>query len=245
MKNREALKERLKGFVKSNRLLYQVTMTMLGRKPLVNGLKKEISGRGNVFEFSGTSAFVNCKADVVGNNNHISIADYCSFNNVTFLIRGDNNRIHISEGVRFKYGGSLHIEDQNCLIQIGGYSTFEQTHIAVTEPGSQVLIGEDCMFAYDIDVRTGDSHSIIDANTNERINYAKNISIADHVWVGPHCSILKGVSIRKNCVVATRSVLTKSFLQEGVIIGGSPSQILKENITWDRRRIFTNNQRVA
>jgi acetyltransferase-like isoleucine patch superfamily enzyme len=245
MKNREVLKERLKAFVKSNRLLYQATMTMLGKKPLMNGLKKEISGRRNIFEHRGTSIFMNCKVDVVGNGNHVTIAEYCSFNNVTFLIRGDNNRIHISEGVRFKYGGSLHIEDQNCLIQIGGYSTFEQAHIAVTEPGSQVLIGEDCMFAYDIDLRTGDSHSIIDTNTNERINYAKNISIEDHVWVGPHCSILKGVTIGKDSVVATRSVLTKSFLQEGVIIGGSPARILKENITWDRRRIFTNNQRVA
>jgi acetyltransferase-like isoleucine patch superfamily enzyme len=245
MKNRDAFKNRLKKFVKSSKFLYQVAMTILGKKPVMNGLKKEICGHKNIFESGRTTIFVNCKIDVAGNNNHITIADYCSFSNVTFLIRGNNNRIRISEGVRFNYGGSLHIEDQHCLIQIGGYSTFEQTHIAVTEPGSQVLIGEDCMFAYDIDVRTGDSHSIIDATTRQRINYAKNISIGDHVWVGPHCSILKGVAISRNSVVATRTVLTKSFLQEGIIIGGSPSRILKENITWDRRRIFTNNQQVA
>src|SRR5688500_12051476 len=146
MKSREDLKERLKKIVKGNRLLYQITMTILGRKPLMNGLKREISGRGNIFESRGSSIFVNCKVDVAGNNNHIIISDYCSFNNVTVLIRGDNNRIHISDWVAFKYGGSLHIEDENCLIQIGAHSTFEQTHIAVTEPGSQVVIGEDCMF---------------------------------------------------------------------------------------------------
>ena len=34
-------------------------------------------------------------------------------------------------------------------------------HIAVTEPGSKVQIGKECMFANDIDIRTGDSHSIL------------------------------------------------------------------------------------
>jgi acetyltransferase-like isoleucine patch superfamily enzyme len=93
------------------------------------------------------------------------------------------------------------------------------------------------MFAYDIDLRTGDSHSIIDLTTKQRINYAQSIRIGDHVWVAPHCSILKGVEVRKNCVLATRTVLTKTCDREGVILGGSPAKNLKENITWDRRRL--------
>jgi acetyltransferase-like isoleucine patch superfamily enzyme len=157
---------------------------------------------------------------------------------VSFLIRGDNNVITISQGVKFNYGGSLHVEDNDCLIDIRDHSTFEDAHIAVTESGSQISIGKDCMFAYDIDVRTGDSHSIIDTRTNKRINPAGNVKIGDHVWIAPHCTILKGVEIKSNSIVATRSVVTSSYSQEGVIIGGSPSKILKENITWDRKRII-------
>ena len=239
------MRDRLKQFIRGNKLLYQVAMTLLGKKPLLNGFKREISGRKNIVQAGTTTIFINCKVDIVGSNNQITIADYCTFNNVTFFIRGDNNRIHISEGVKFTYGGSLHIEDEHCLIRIGELTTFENTHIAVTESGSQVLIGKDCMFAYDIDIRTGDSHSIIDTRTNRRSNYAQSIAIADHVWVGPHSSILKGVEIQTNCVVATRSVVTKSFPQDGVVIGGSPARVLKENVTWDRRRIFTNDQQVA
>ena len=245
MKRSVNLKERLKEAIKRNRLFYLMAVILLGKKPLVNGLKKEMLGLNNSFCAGPTSIFVNCRIDVRGNNNQVTISDFCSFHNVTFIIRGDNNRIRIGEGVRFKFGGALHIEDQGCLIQIGSSSTFEEAHIAVTEPGSQVIVGRDCMFAYDVDIRTGDSHSIIDTTTNRRINFARNVWIDDHVWVGPHCSILKGVAIRKNCVVATRSVLTRSFLQEGIIIGGSPSRILKENITWDRRRIFADDQKVA
>lgn len=96
------------------------------------------------------------------------------------------------------------------------------------------------MFAYDIDLRTGDSHSIIDSATMKRINYAKNIEIEDHVWIASHVSILKGVKILRNSVIATRSVVTKSFNKEGVIIGGAPAKILKENVTWSRKRIYEN-----
>jgi acetyltransferase-like isoleucine patch superfamily enzyme len=240
MENRGAFRHWVKRVVMSNRLLYQATMILLKRKPLTDGLKKIVRGRKNRMVYPGSVILVNCTLDITGENNEISIADFCSFNNTTFLIRGDNNRINISTGVKFKYGGSLHIEDNGCYIEIRDNSTFEETHIAVTESGSQVVIGMDCMFAYDIDLRTGDSHSIIDTKTNRRVNFAGDICIGDHVWVAPHCSILKGVEIKRNCIVATRSVITKSFDQEGVIIGGNPSKILKENITWDRRRILNN-----
>ncbi|MGS0525300.1 hypothetical protein ACU8V7_09025 [Zobellia nedashkovskayae] len=90
-------------------------------------------------------------------------------------------------------------------------STFEDTHLAVTEPSSKVTIGVDCMFANTIDIRTGDSHSIIDIKSNKRINYAKNIIIGNHVWVGAHSSILKGATIADNSIVATRLCNYKSL----------------------------------
>jgi len=110
--------------------------------------------------------------------------------------------------------------------------------LAATEPNSSIEIGKECMFAYDIDVRTGDSHSILDATTKERLNYAQNISIADNVWIAAHVSILKGVTIAQNSVVATRSVVTKPFKDTSVLIGGVPAKVLKENIIWDKKRIY-------
>jgi acetyltransferase-like isoleucine patch superfamily enzyme len=237
MKNQRAFKERVTGFLKNNKFLYGAAMVLLRRKPVLNSVRKQIHGTGNAFKFSGTAIFANCMIDIAGDNNSIEISEFCVFRNVTFLIRGNNNKITIGRAVRFGYGGSLHMEDDHGLIDIGNDSTFEDAHLAVTESGSQILIGDDCMFAYDVDLRTGDSHSILDTRTNTRINPPGNVQIADHVWVAPHCTILKGVEIQRNSIVATRSVVTGSWYQEGVIIGGSPARILKENITWDRRRI--------
>ncbi len=94
------------------------------------------------------------------------------------------------------------------------------------------------MFAYDIDVRTGDSHSIISRTNNERINYAKDVVIDDHVWIGAHCIILKGSFISEDSVVATGSVVTQRFEEKGIIIGGNPAKKIKDQISWDRERTY-------
>ncbi|MGB5966193.1 MAG: hypothetical protein WBG65_11800 [Sulfurimonadaceae bacterium] len=94
------------------------------------------------------------------------------------------------------------------------------------------------MFAYDIDIRTGDSHSILDKRTGERVNYAKDIQIGNHVWMAVHARILKGVHIQENSVVGTGSIVTKSIDEESVVIAGNPAGIVKINITWDRKNIY-------
>ena len=242
MANSDTVRTAITRLVKGNKFLYRLAMILVGKRPVIATLEKSILGRRNSVVAAGTATFINCRVDIVGHDNTLIIGEFCYFKNITFLIRGDHNTVRISDAVKFRLGGSLHVEDRECLIAIGENSTFEEVHIAATEPRSQIVIGADCMFAYDIDVRTGDSHSIIDTRTNRRINYAGNILIGDHVWVAPHCSILKGVRIGSNCVLATRSVITKSFPRQGVIIGGSPARILKENITWDRRRLEQRNE---
>ncbi len=204
---------------------------------LKKAFSKKISGRGNKLKIKSSVLLIDCKIEILGNNNLINIDETCFFNHVTFFIKGNNNIINISKNVAFNRGGELWIEDRFCKINIDENTSFENVHIAVTEPYSQISIGKDCMFAYDIDLRTGDSHSIIDTNTNHRINYAKNIEIGDHVWVAAHVTILKGVRLMKNSIVATRSLVSGIFEEEGIIVGGVPAKKLKGNITWCRERI--------
>jgi acetyltransferase-like isoleucine patch superfamily enzyme len=227
------MKEKIKYFIK--KCIHLVTN---GKRKKSIKPRKFIQGKNNKFIIDKSIVFKNCSFDIIGNNNEIEILESSFFNNVTFFIRGDNNRIKINKNVMFNRGGSIWIEDYNCEMTIGECTTFEDVHIAITEPGSKINIGKDCMFAYNIDLRTGDSHSIIDSLTNKRINYAQNITIGDHVWIAAHVSILKGVRIAENSVLATRAVVTKSFDDKNILIGGVPAKKLKENINWDRHRIY-------
>ena len=202
-------------------------------------IKKQINGTDNEVLFNEvTTNLINCTFSISGNNNSIAIDEFCTLKNVIFYINGSNNVVTIGKKVKFNRGGEIWVEDNNCLVKIDEASTFENVHLACTEPYSKIEIGKDCMFAYDIDVRTGDSHSIIDAQTLKRINFAKNIKIGDHVWVASHVSILKGVQIANDSVIATRSVVTKSFDSKNLLIAGQPAKQIKNNINWDRRRIY-------
>jgi|AntRauTorckE5430_2_1112549.scaffolds.fasta_scaffold14585_2 acetyltransferase-like isoleucine patch superfamily enzyme len=236
------MKDKIKYFLKKNPFLRKYARLLLilvsNRKVLKTIPKKIIKGSGNEINVHKSVILYNCILDIKGEGNTIEIESASIFNNVTFFIRGDNNTIKIGENVKFNRGGEIWVEDFNCKVIIENNSTFENVHIAVTEPNSVVRIGENCMFADNIDIRTGDSHSIIDSLTKKRINYAQNINIGNHVWIASHVSILKGVHIGDNSVVATRALVTKSFKENNILIGGVPAKKIKENIEWDRERIY-------
>jgi len=136
------------------------------------------------------------------------------------------------------FGAEFHIEQNGNYLQIRKGTTFHgrngyPIHIALDE-GSTVLIDEDCMFSNGIQIRSTDSHSITDIKGN-RINYAENIKIGKHCWIGLNCIILKGTQIAPHTVVAAGSICTSSYLRENCIIAGNPARIVKQNIDWDRK----------
>jgi acetyltransferase-like isoleucine patch superfamily enzyme len=151
-------------------------------------------------------------------------------------IRGNNHKLKIGENCQYK-GGTIWFEDNYCEIEIGQKTTIESAHLAVTEPNKKITIGEDCMFSYAIEFRTGDSHSIIDNETKKRINLAQNIVVGNHVWIGAHSIILKGVNIGNNSIIGTNSLVTNS-IPSNSIAAGIPAKIIKNNVDWDRARIY-------
>ena len=200
-------------------------------------LRKTIRGESNVFEAQG-ARLSGVHMDVIGDNNQVKIGSGSVLTNVHFRIRGSGHRIEFGENCRISRGAVLWFEDRNGVLRVGSNTTMVEVHIAVTEK-STVTIGEDCMFANDIDIRTGDSHSVIDTLTGERLNPAGDIFISRHVWVAPHTVILKGVNIGENSIVATGAVVTRSC-DPGVIIGGNPAKVIKTGVSWKRERIAKN-----
>ena len=57
------------------------------------------------------------------------------------------------------------------------------------------------------------------------------IVIGNNCFIGEKSTILYGVTLADNIIVGAGSVVTKSFSQERIIIGGNPARIIS---TWDK-----------
>ncbi|WP_051254315.1 acyltransferase [Arenibacter latericius] len=225
------MRNKIKSLVKDNMILLNLALRF---QRFTSKFKRAVSGKGNKIDNNGV--LLNVKFDIIGNHNSILIEHGAILSGITIFMRGDNHQLKIGKNCQFN-GGSIWFEDHHGTLKIGKNTTIESAHIAITEPNKSIVIGEDCMFSSYIEFRTGDSHSILDNSTRERINYAQNIKVGNHVWIGAHSIILKGVVLGNNCIIGTNSLVTRD-IPDHSIAAGIPAKIVKSNIDWSRERIY-------
>lgn len=178
------------------------------------------------------------KKYIQGRNNEMFVGKGALVDNALIRIMGNNNKIYFEENVFVGPKCSFWMEGDNIEIRIGKKTTFTGScHINAQEKGSRIIIGDDCMFSNNIIVRSSDSHPIIDINSRQRINPARNVVIGNHVWIAPQAIIMKGCIVGNGAIVGSRAVLTKEYPQNSLILG-VPGRVVKENITWTREHVF-------
>ena len=93
-----------------------------------------------------------------------------------------------------------------------------------------VVIGKGCLIGANALVTDCDFHALKPDgrrhNSNPDDIGCEPVVIEDNVWLGANVTVLKGVTIGKNTVVAAGSVVTKS-LPANVVAGGSPAKVIK------------------
>jgi len=153
---------------------------------------------------------------------------------VKFIIKGDDHSVVIGGACSFA-GGAVWMEDDHGRLEIGQGTTIEEASLTVIEPHSRIRIGPRCMLAHGIDIRTSDSHSIIDSDGN-RINWPADIEIGEHTWICAHASILKGAEVAGDSIIGSRSVVTHRFSEKNVVLAGVPATVIRRGVTWQRER---------
>ena len=89
----------------------------------------------------------------------------------------------------------------------------------------RIVIGSHALIGYSCVITDSNFHDLDPDNRDSTDPESKEVVIEDNVFIGNHVTILKGVTIGKNSVVAAGSVVTKSFPND-VIIGGVPAKII-------------------
>lgn len=223
-------------FIHKLRTNYGLRMLASKVYSLIGCNSSKLKGKNNQLVTKGTFRR-HCKFRVYGDNNRIVFAESIyGICNVMINIFGNNNLIQI--GKNFATDGlCFSIEDDNNKIILGeNCHGGENSELAAIE-GTNIVLGGDCMLSANITVRTGDSHSVLNAQSKQRINPSKSVVIGEHVWIGNTVLIFKGTEVGSHSVIAGGSVVTGKKFPENCIIGGNPAKIVKENIDWCSERI--------
>ncbi|TGD73070.1 acyltransferase [Mangrovimicrobium sediminis] len=96
----------------------------------------------------------------------------------------------------------------------------------------EVLVGDGTMFANGVYVTDCDWHSLYDRT--QRDPRVAPVHIGRNVWLGDHATVLKGVTIGDNSVVAARAVVTRD-VPANAVVAGNPAKVVK---TLDPERGF-------
>lgn len=206
---------------------------------IYNRRKQKISGQNNQV-ISDRKCWSNVKYDIEGNNNIIEVKPGRAFADITIFIRGNNHKLIIGENCICR-GITFWLEGDNCEINIGRESRIATSTFSALEHNKKILVGEDCMISYDVEIKTGDSHCIMNNDTRKRVNFDQDIILENHVWIGAHVVVMKGVKIGHNSVIATKAVVTKDVPPHS-IVAGIPAKVVKENIDWSREQIYDQDE---
>ena len=104
--------------------------------------------------------------------------------------------------------------------------------------GKRVFINMGCCFQDQGGITIGDDvligHQVVIATLNHDMDPAKRgnmtpapVKIGSRVWIGAHATILPGVTVGENAVIAAGAVVTKD-VPANTVVAGVPAKIIKK-----------------
>ncbi|MCI9180304.1 MAG: acyltransferase [Lachnospiraceae bacterium] len=111
-----------------------------------------------------------------------------------------------------------------------GSNTIICGYMPIAEP-ALVEIKNNCVISSEVAFITHD-HSI-NKVTEKGSNLFGKITIGNNCFIGQRSTILYGVTLADNIIVGSGSLVTKSFLENNIIIAGNPARVVG---SWDAFR---------
>lgn len=89
----------------------------------------------------------------------------------------------------------------------------------------EVHLGNYCMIGPGVLIATV-NHPMTPAGRRKHLSLIKPVVIGDDVWIGGHATILPGVHIGNNCVIAAGAVVTHD-VPDNSLVAGVPAKIIR------------------
>ncbi|MER2064542.1 MAG: sugar O-acetyltransferase [Alkalibacterium sp.] len=128
---------------------------------------------------------------------------------------GDSGEvIKIEPSFRVDYGYNIHVGENF-------YANFNCVFLDVCP----IRIGNNAMLGPGVSLVTPEHPLEADAR-NSGYEFGRPITIGDNCWIGTNATVVGGVTLGDNVVVAAGAVVNRSF-PNNVVIGGVPAKILR------------------
>lgn len=97
----------------------------------------------------------------------------------------------------------------------------------------RIDIGDNFSSSWEVGIYDTDFHFLYDIEKNMQLNCSENIFIGHDVWICNRCTILKGSYLPNRSIVATNSLVNRSFKNEpnNSIYAGVPAKFIKTGFT--------------
>lgn len=122
--------------------------------------------------------------------------------------------------------------DYGCNIEIG--ENFYANYNLVILDCAKVTIGDNVLIGPNVGIYTA-GHPLHFELRNEEWEFASPITIEDNVWIGGNVVLNPGVTVGRNSVVGSGSVVTKD-IPANVVAAGNPCRVIREITDADKRR---------
>ncbi|MBG9981858.1 acyltransferase [Aerococcaceae bacterium DSM 111020] len=94
-----------------------------------------------------------------------------------------------------------------------------------------IEVGEDCLFAPNINIFTHDGGIKVLNSLNyfdgKRMDKILKVIIGNNVYIGAEANIMAGVNIGNNCIIGANAVVTKDIPDNSVAVG-VPAKVVKD-----------------
>lgn len=150
------------------------------------------------------------------------------------IVSNARSELCLEKGSKLIFGGNAQFAEgcsirNSGILKIGKNSGMNKNSFISCY--KSITIGEDLTAGWNVSIRDSDGHTIIH-NGEKKLLFAPVI-IGNKVWLCSYADILKGVVIGNNNVVSYRSLVVKSDGKDNVMLGGTPANIIQENIDWE------------
>lgn len=202
--------------IKKINILKTIYFNFFNKHIIKNKSKVIIYNGGNIQLEEGAKIYLNSNL-AVGTNSIF-------FSKRETTIRLDYNaKMEVNGNFDVTYNGDIIVFKNATLILGKGYFN---SNIKI-RCHKKIEIGNDVAISHDVTIMDSDAHEGLWAGYEK----TKPIKIGNHVWIGTRVTILKGVTVGDNAIIAAGAVVTHD-VPANSIVAGVPAKVINSNVNW-------------